>query len=685
MRYAHLSALRSLFLGVLALSIAFIPQPKLSARSDTVGAVHSLTSPLQPPTGEHLLVSLEWVPSETTLEEEMSSAGCPHPGRTWSYLSDLEQGLVSMARYAYAFSNGNAQIQSITIDATGQHWNEADIRILANSSFRPMAFVGGNVEAITEYETANAGRMVFAPMPILLSRLWDGRRARCGPWSDPEGWRTLGHEWAHHALGLFDEYFSLDGGQPQYCQSDGFATLLPSEFAPSWIGNGISSLMAYHYTTDLLSGGGSSPGQHCLGTPQWVVHGEASWKTVETMFGWTRQLGPLPSPPTPTVEILRPADSSSNVSVSFNNPLPEAPVFGSAYLLQADPSGAFGPSRIISQGTIWPTTSRLPLRFWGVRSGAQDRVVLMLQEPVGGMRFSELPNQLLSSPTNVIAIEESPWTPMAAVTPLLGSGPTAGVNHVNGLQVDLYDARGAPLQIAYCPAGGPCLSLRSMRQDGPDHWAYAFRPSDFAPADGPAPYGYFYVRQSSGREVVFWYLLAGGVGPAHSDGLAPAAEGPLNVEMLQNSPFTRTSGLQVIYHPALASDHDLVSDSPLVLPKTVEWIGDTPLSVKIFPVAWSGGLSGKDGGMRVRLNYSQEILDQLGISEADEDRLVVLERVDNGQWFVADAALQQHDPHLNWISAPLTLGADGSAVVALGLHQPYIFPAGPVYLPIVSR
>jgi hypothetical protein len=68
---------------------------------------------------------------------------------------------------------------------------------------RPAAFVGGIVKTPTPNISATNGLTgtVFYPATIFLGRGWDGRSARCGGWSQPAGWRTIGHEWAHYALG----------------------------------------------------------------------------------------------------------------------------------------------------------------------------------------------------------------------------------------------------------------------------------------------------------------------------------------------------------------------------------------------------------------------------------------------------------------------------------------------------
>ena len=136
------------------------------------------------------------------------AAGCPAAGEA-TMLADLEQGLRSMAAQFHRFTGGQMAIDAISIHTGGERWEQANIRVLASRSYRPSAFVGGAAVAPTAYFSATGSlepAALFYPAPVLLGRQWDGRGSRCGPWSAPEGWRTIAHEWAHHALYLYDEY-----------------------------------------------------------------------------------------------------------------------------------------------------------------------------------------------------------------------------------------------------------------------------------------------------------------------------------------------------------------------------------------------------------------------------------------------------------------------------------------------
>ncbi len=82
----------------------------------------------------------------------------------------------------------------------------ADIQIMASNRFNPRSWVDAlNIEA--KY------------MPIRVGRgIWHKHHRVSIPWDEPEGYRTLIHEWARYALGLRDEYLetvtvaALNGG-----------------------------------------------------------------------------------------------------------------------------------------------------------------------------------------------------------------------------------------------------------------------------------------------------------------------------------------------------------------------------------------------------------------------------------------------------------------------------------------
>ncbi|HEU5088463.1 MAG TPA: hypothetical protein VFT99_13500, partial [Roseiflexaceae bacterium] len=135
-----------------------------------------------------VVVSLEWEPgkqaaSGATLPELLAAAGCPAEARG-NYLDDLEAGFAEASNYIYAYSQGRFALGTITIDTTGDLWQKADVRILADASYRPTATVGGVVASTIRYTATPTGlEVIFDPGAVTLGRYWNGLGARCGAWS----------------------------------------------------------------------------------------------------------------------------------------------------------------------------------------------------------------------------------------------------------------------------------------------------------------------------------------------------------------------------------------------------------------------------------------------------------------------------------------------------------------------
>jgi hypothetical protein len=103
---------------------------------------------------DNLTVSLEWQPGAL---DSLPLAGCPASGVATSYLADLKAGLQQTAAYLYYYSEGQLALGHITIYTDGANWADADLRVLASSSYRPAAFVGGIVKTPTPNISATNG------------------------------------------------------------------------------------------------------------------------------------------------------------------------------------------------------------------------------------------------------------------------------------------------------------------------------------------------------------------------------------------------------------------------------------------------------------------------------------------------------------------------------------------------
>lgn len=623
-----------------------------------------------------ITVSTEWAPgSLDQLPADLAAAGCPAEAEA-TMLADLEQGLRSMAAQFYRFTGGQMAIDTINIYTGGEQWEQANIRVLASRSYRPSAFVGGVVAAPTASFSATGDPepiALFYPAPVLLGRQWDGRGARCGPWSAPEGWRTIAHEWAHHALYLYDEYLQQGTGREQYCGADqpGFRLLRRGERAPADTGSIVQSLMAYHYTADQLSlWEPGAPPPACRDTPQMAVHGESAWATVERFYGADgvtapAALTPGPTDPPPvTVTVVPSATPRERTSAMATfAALPGPPLVGQAYLIRPRPEDG-APQRIIGQGAI-VAGEAMPMQLVGVQPDTGDRAAVMAPDPVGGALYSfpadyrdpaEAPPLRIDG-VNDLSAAESSWRPGLTLRPLLYQGPGEQFSRVSGLEVRLEECSGKPpqaVEFVHCPVGGACGEPVAVSGSNGVFSHFFF----FDEQEPPALHGYIYARDPlRGAEAVTWYQLGGGVGPAHTGGHAPIAEGLVNVDMAQADQRAPASDNRVIYSSALACG----ASGPL--PAGVTGILGTPLFINSVVADPNNGAPWGPGRppLRVRLSYDQDLLDRLGIAET---RLVVLRLNGQGLWEVAPPA--GRSAALDWIAAAPQSFANGGEIYALG-------------------
>jgi hypothetical protein len=247
-----------------------------------------------------------------------------------------------------------------------------------------------------------------------------------------------------------------------------------------------------------------------------------------------------------------------------------------------------------------------------------------------------------------------------------------GISEVIGLKVRLQDCarKTKEVQVAYCPAGGNCDAPMPMPpvagQTGVFERTFFWRDGV---AEPPALHGYIYARTlDTDEETATWYQIGGGVGPAYGDGHAPLADSTVDASVApgQTLPAHDT---RLLFSPAQGC-----SSGGLILPASVLGIFDTPIEVQ--PVVadgngghpWSARLG--DPQLQVRLGYSQDLLDQLGINE---NQLVVL-RLEKGQriWQLVPTAGRSRT--LDWIAAAARSFESQGAIYALGYRRPVLLP-----------
>ncbi|HEY0734795.1 MAG TPA: hypothetical protein VGD69_07790 [Herpetosiphonaceae bacterium] len=616
----------------------------------------------------NVTVSLEWQPGTGDLvQKDLLTSQC---GSTASaggnYLNELVAGLNQASNYLALYTNNQMRLGTVSIYTGGANWSSANIRVLADSSYRPKSFVGGIVTAPMTYASPHTGRsQTFYPGAIHLGRLWDGTGARCGGWSMSDGYRTIGHEWAHYALYLYDEYYRQTDLAPTYCTTTG--RHLPGIPASDPAIPATDSLMAYHYRAGQVWHGGAHGGT-CDDTPQMWVHGESDWDTVKRFYpgvlssDTATEVESVPlSVSMPGISAL-PLNSSANVKVR-NLIAPK--LTGSGYMVRVNTDKS--PQRIIGQGSL-ATDEIAPLPFLGVEDPAKDRAVVVMYDATGAHFVADsdaTPLTIGQTSLNELPLQRTSWKPCMSITPTLT--PTgSGTSLVTQLVVKLRDCAGVTgsVRLAYCPSGGICQPLVTPTLSG-GSFVHTF---NFPGGVGLTEYGYIYARTADSgeepEETIAWYQLAGGVGPATITGHAPLLERTVDpsadVTSMAMAGTNNKTDSYLLYSSAIPAH--LSSTGPL--PTNVAGIIDTPIDVQPVVSSGTGSLTWSatryDPALAIRLSYNQDLVSRLRISE---DRLVLL-RLEQGVWKVIQT--RQRSIPLDWIATGLQTFNGTGATFALG-------------------
>jgi hypothetical protein len=605
-----------------------------------------------------LTVSLEWQPgSDDNLAEDLAWQGCPPSALRSAYLDDLSAGLEEAAGYIYSYTGGQMALRSIAIYTGGEHWDDADIRILVDNSYRPTAFVGGIVTRPTAFTSPKTGATrVFYPEGMLVGRQWDGTGARCGSWAAAEGWRTLGHEWGHHALYLWDGYINQVTQQAQYCTSSSLSPIL-IEPASNPLVQTSDSLMAYHYRANQLWRSSTPLPEACKDTPQTRFYDQSEWESLQMFY-------PL-AIPDPSAKPVDPSGAAAYLAITVNSKpgpphsaartviKPAQPAdIGQTYLIVPGKDGR--PQRVMGQGLMLAGERELIL---GVDPRRNARAAVVMESWPTGQRLYSPQNAASAVPLDpaiVNTLEPTPsrWLPGVRVVPLVMQ--SGNFSSVRGFQLDFCDCAGRTkrLEVAYCPAGGQCQASVPVSVSG-KHTLVNIWLGDEEEA---AAHGYFYLRSlDTNEETVTWYQLGGGVGPATAEIHAPLLDSQVSTEVADEK-YPLDNDSNVLYGPTDLCSAGQAAPPPLPL------LGP-PVRVEPVVADVDGGKpwSSKESPLVVRLSYSQDLLDRLKV---DERTLIVLYFDQHNQrWTPVQASGQSLE--LDWIAAPPQEFDGGGGIYAL--------------------
>jgi hypothetical protein len=203
----------------------------------------------------NLVVSLEWAASDAEIDEI---------GRAFRYAS----------HYLFDVTDGQMAFGDVFIADNAQFWEDADVQIMANNTTRPHAYIRG----ITDADTSHV---------IRLGRAWNGRSGGQGPWDEPDGYRTIVHEFGHYALGLYDSYiaYQFGGANGIVGANEAACTQRDKNVADNDATN--ATIMDYQYTSSELAMQGVEGlwSDSCKQTAQWQFNRQSDWETLLDYYG----------------------------------------------------------------------------------------------------------------------------------------------------------------------------------------------------------------------------------------------------------------------------------------------------------------------------------------------------------------------------------------------------------------
>lgn len=298
----------------------------------------------------NLIVALEWRPDEEYMRMLRSAFT-----RASDLLFDVTEGWMAFGQVVF----GGPELM-----------NCADIQIMASSRLLSRAWVA-------------ALHVDHKYMPIRIGRgLWNDNRRGTIAWEEPEGYRTLVHEWCHYALGLTDEYLQtrqvVQVGQLEDRLSLVQAPRVTTVVMPS-VGSFVDSIMS------------TSEGTSELVTGQWdtlakwypLVRPQGSRRQVLAGPRWLpaalprfRGQGTLTQPP-PASAVELPAWTELRGQLAGLGLPGELQLDRCwVYVLRAAANGR-DPDHVIAQGTLEAGSAEKRFALLGAQDG--DAVVLIAE------------------------------------------------------------------------------------------------------------------------------------------------------------------------------------------------------------------------------------------------------------------------------------------------------------------
>ncbi|MCA9981217.1 MAG: hypothetical protein KDD89_10290, partial [Anaerolineales bacterium] len=538
-------------------------------------------------------------------------------------------------------------------------------------------------------------------------RLWDGKNGLGpgGQWDEPNAYRTIGHEWAHYALFLYDEYLSPGGGQTRcVCQTLGGAGCGP---APN-----DASLLAYHYTASefwhVETHG--SPAV-CQNTIQWAMHGRADWEVlaewhkiqglsveathnrlptagpdmgfVGALFGRTAGYNDLFLPLVAGVDGLANTavyEPTVTVQLAGERDFPATPLAAQVYLLEG---GAEKPTRILPQGTLSGDLDAQiekglagEITVLGARPDNRLRVYVQAytadpKVETGGTEyvFPPVPRTDDEILKDVLVVAE-PWRWRYELDMAYETEDFRPVRLQIGLVSHEPLLKEPPLvQVCSLDTAVGCAPEWQVKMtDNAGQWVATIEPLDdmkelprllvvrVQDTSGVAPYP---------GEVLRWVQMAGGVGPGHVDADAPLLDDVVMIgstavyedEQGCTSTSFMPAGSDIALQASLNEFLNAETDVRGILGQPYAVKINKPLDQQCQPTLLNGDRAYPDG-VQITLAYDPVKLEEVGAKPQDL-QLLWFSRNGDELWYPTQSVSLDEEHHM------LTTYVNGDGIFAV--------------------
>lgn len=187
------------------------------------------------------------------------------------YLDEVQQGFQHASEYLYRATNGQMLFEQVTIYDDSLYERIADYRVLATNAQRPVTW---------GTDSDPAGILKPGPKNVVdLGRYWCRHGGRFGSWRDPDGHRTIIHEFGHYGLHLWDSYVDPNGHETAYCTS---TEILEDDTA--WQTSATLMYWSYNAAQFAMRGVDGLWSDSCTNTMQYYKTNESDWETIVRWF-----------------------------------------------------------------------------------------------------------------------------------------------------------------------------------------------------------------------------------------------------------------------------------------------------------------------------------------------------------------------------------------------------------------